>query len=218
MPLSVEFHCHTIFSKDSLTPPRKLVETCRHKGIDRVVVTDHNTIAGALAAQAMDPELVIVGEEIMTAKGEILAAFVREEVPPRLSPEETIRRLKDQGAFISVSHPFDRLRNGAWREEDLLEILPQVDAIEVFNSRCMDLRFNREAQTFAENHNIPGTVGSDAHTAFELGRSVLLLEQFEGPEGMRDVIRRGIPRTRLSSPWVHFASRYAVIRKTLTDS
>lgn len=218
MTLSVEFHCHTIFSKDSLTTPQKLVETCRHKGIDRVVVTDHNTTAGALAAHALDPELVIVGEEIMTTKGEILAVYVTEEIPPLLTPQETIRRLKSQGAFISVSHPFDRLRNGAWKEQDLLEILPEVDAIEVFNSRCMHSIFNKQAREFAEKHDIPGTVGSDAHAAFEVGRSLLLLEQFEGPDEMRDVIRRGVPKTRLSSPWVHVVSRYAVICKALTES
>jgi hypothetical protein len=183
-----------------------------------VVVTDHNTIAGALAARQLDPELVIVGEEIMTTKGEILAAFVTEEAPPHLSPKETIRRLRDQGAFISVSHPFDRLRNSAWREDDLLDILPDVDAIEVFNSRCMDPQFNREAQRFAEKHDIPGTVGSDAHAAFELGRSLLVLEQFEGPDEMRRVIRRGIPQTRLSLPWVHLASRYAVVYKAIKKS
>jgi len=215
--LSIEFHCHTVFSKDSLTSPQKLVETCRRKGIDRVVVTDHNTIAGALAAQKLDPELVIVGEEILTTKGEILAAYVKEEIPPYLSPRETIRRLKDQGAFISVSHPFDRIRNGAWKEKDLLEILPDVDAIEVFNSRCMDANANRQAKEFAARHDIPGTVGSDAHAAFELGRSLLLLEQFEGTDEMRMVIRRGIPRTKLSSPWVHLSSRYAVMYKSLKN-
>ncbi len=134
----VEFHCHTIFSKDSLTRPRDLVETCRRKGIDRVIITDHNSIAGAQAAQVLDPELVIVGEEIMTTRGEILAAFVQDEIPAGLSPQETIHRLKEQGAFISVSHPFDKLRSGGWKEDDLLEILPLVDAIEVFNSCCMN--------------------------------------------------------------------------------
>jgi predicted metal-dependent phosphoesterase TrpH len=218
MSLSLEFHCHTIFSKDSLTTPQKLVQTCRRKRIDRVVVTDHNTIAGALAAQELDPELVIVGEEILTTRGEILAAFVTVEVPPFLSPRETIRRLKEQGAFISVSHPFDRFRTGAWEETDLLEILPEVDAIEVFNSRCMDPGANREAQAFAKKYDIAGTVGSDAHAAFELGRSLLLLDQFEGPDGMRQVIRMGIPKTRLSSPWVHFASRYAVMYKAFKKS
>ncbi|HNQ96167.1 MAG TPA: PHP-associated domain-containing protein, partial [Anaerolineales bacterium] len=194
--LRVEFHCHTIASKDSLTHPRELVEACRRKGIDRVVVTDHNTIAGARAAQALDPELVIVGEEIFTTRGEILAAFVTEEIPAGLTPQETIRRLKEQGAFISMSHPFDEFREGAWEEDDLLEILPHVDAIEVYNSRCMYPRFNRAAKRFAEEHNIAGTVGSDAHAAFEVGRSLLRLEQFEGPEGMRKVIRKGIPQVR----------------------
>lgn len=211
--LSVEFHCHTRYSKDSLTTPEKLVKACRRKGLDRVVVTDHNTIAGARAAQKLDPELVIVGEEIKTTRGEILAAYVREEVSPGLSPRETIRILKEQGAFISVSHPFDIYRGGHWKEKDLLDILPEVDAIEVFNSRCWSPEFNRQAQEFAEQHDIPGTVGSDAHAPLELGRSVLLLEQFQGPEELREVIRGGIPKVRWSWPWVHLISRYAVIRK-----
>ncbi len=213
--LYVEFHCHTNASKDSLLPPRELVETCRRKEIDRVVVTDHNTLAGARAAQALDPERVIVGEEIMTTRGEILAAFVSEEVPKGLTPQETIRRLKDQGAFISVSHPFDSFRSGGWQEADLLEILPEVDAIEVYNSRCWLPHFNRAARRFAEKYQVAGTVGSDAHVAFELGRSLLLLEPFEGPEGMRSVIRTGIPKVKWSPPWIHFSSRYAVIRKKI---
>lgn len=216
--LRVEFHCHTIASKDSLTRPRDLVEACRRKGIDRVVVTDHNTIAGARAAQKLDPERVIVGEEILTTRGEILAAFVTEEIPAGLTPQEAIRRLKEQGAFISVSHPFDELREGGWREDDLLEILPDVDAIEIYNSRCMYPRFNRAARRFAEAHNIPGTVGSDAHAAFEVGRSLLRLEQFEGPQGMRAVIRNAQFETRWSPPWFHLVSRFAVLRKRFNPS
>jgi predicted metal-dependent phosphoesterase TrpH len=213
--LKVEFHCHTIASSDCLTRPRDLVYTCRRKGIDRVVVTDHNTIAGARAAHELDRELVIVGEEIATSRGEILAAFVSEEIPRGLSPDETIRRLKDQGAFISVSHPFDRWRSGGWQEADLLAILPHVDAIEVYNSRCMLPRFNREAREFAEKHNIAGTVGSDAHSVFELGRSLMVLEQFEGPDELRKVIRAGASRVRWSPPWIHVTSRYASFRKKL---
>ena len=214
--VNLEFHCHTTASKDSLTRLRDLVETCRRKGIDRVVITDHNTIAGARAAQAIDPELVIVGEEIMTTRGEILAAFVTEEIPKGLTPQETIHRLKDQGAFISVSHPFDRWRSGGWKEADLLEIIPDVDAIEVYNSRCMLPRFNREARRFAEKHHLAGTVGSDAHATFELGRSLMMLEPFEGPEGLRQVIRTGIPKVRWSPPWFHFSSRYASTYKKVT--
>lgn len=212
---TVEFHCHTSYSKDSLTRPEDLVQSCRRKGIRRVVVTDHNTIAGARAAQVIDPELVIVGEEIMTTRGELLAAFVREEIPKGLSPQETLRRLKDQGAFISVSHPYDRWRSGHWQEEHLLEILPDIDAIEVYNSRCVLPQFNGDAQEFAAKHSLAGTVGSDAHTAFELGQSVLELETFEDAEGLRSVIRRGIPVVRRSPVWVRFTSRYAVFYKKL---
>lgn len=213
--LRVEFHCHTIYSKDSLTPPRELVDACHRKGIDRVVVTDHNTIAGARAAQALDPELVIVGEEIMTTRGEILAAFVSEEIPKGLTPQETIQRLKGQGAFISVSHPFDEWRSGHWQEEHLLEILPEVDAIEVYNSRCMLSRFNQKAQQLAKKHQLAGTVGSDAHAVFELGQSLMILEPFTDPNGLRDVIRRGVPKVQRSPAWVRFVSRYAVVYKSL---
>jgi hypothetical protein len=211
--LSLEFHCHTHASKDSLTHPADLVATARRKRIDRVVVTDHNSIAGAREAQGIDPELIIVGEEIMTTQGEILAAFVQEEIPANLSPEETIARLKEQGAFISVSHPFDEIRKGGWQENDLLEILPFVDAIEVYNSRCMFPRFNRRAGLFAQKHNIAGTVGSDAHAAFEVGRSLLLLDQFTGPQEMRQVIRGAKMKVKWSPWWVHFASRYASMKK-----
>src|SRR5687768_2374919 len=102
--LRIEFHCHTIFSKDSLTRPRDLVDTCRRKGIDRLVVTDHNTVAGARAARALDPELVILGEEIMTTRGELLAAFVSEEVPRGLSPQERkSTRLNSSHGYISYA-------------------------------------------------------------------------------------------------------------------
>ncbi len=213
--LRTEFHCHTVYSRDSLTPPERLVQDCRRKGIDRVIVTDHDNIAGALAAQALDPERVIVGEEIMTTHGEILAAFVKELVPARLSPTETIARLRDQGAFISVSHPFDEFRAGGWDLPDLEAITPLVDAIEVFNSRCMLARFNDAAQAYAREHGLAGTVGSDAHAPFELGRSVLELEPFADADGLRAVIRRARLSTRISPAWFHLVSRYAKYRKQI---
>lgn len=211
--LKTEFHCHTIYSKDSLTQPADLVRAARRRGLDRVIVTDHNSIGGARAAQALAPEMIIVGEEIKTTRGEILAAFVTQEIPANLTPQETIRRLRDQGAFISVSHPFDVMRNGHWDEPDLVEILPLVDAIETFNSRCVRAEFNTQAANFARQRGVAGTVGSDAHAAFELGRAHLALPTFEGGEGLRAVIRQGEPVTRLSSPFVHFTSRYATIMK-----
>jgi hypothetical protein len=204
-----------MYSKDSLTSPQKLLETCRRKEIDRVIVTDHNTIAGAKAAQALEPERVIIGEEIMTTRGEILAAFLTDEVPAGLSPRETIQQLRDQGAFISVSHPFDAYRSGGWEESDLLEIATDVDAIEIYNSRCMNPSFNRRARDFARQHDLAGTVGSDAHVVSELGLSTILLDIFNNSDELRQVIRKGIPQTHWSPPWIHLTSRYATFRKKI---
>jgi predicted metal-dependent phosphoesterase TrpH len=211
--LKVEFHCHTVFSKDSLTRPEDLVKTVRRIGLDRLIVTDHNSTGGAFAAHSIDPELVIIGEEIMTTRGELLASFMTEEIPPHLTPQETIKRLRQQGAFISVAHPMDPQRG--WKQEELLEILPDVDAIETFNSRCMLASYNDQALAFAREHDVPRTVGSDAHVSCEVGRAILITPLFTNADQLRAVIRHSQSVTRLSSPWIHFTSRYAVLMKKL---
>ena len=216
--LRTDFHTHTIFSKDSLTTPEKLIATCKRKGIDRVVVTDHNTIEGALRCKELDSERVIIGEEIMTTGGEILAAYVTDEIPPGLSPLETIELLRNQNSFISVSHPCDALRKGGWSSDALLGILPHVDAIETFNARCMFPWYNWRAEKIASEHDLPGTHGSDGHTAFEIGRGTLLLPHFEDAETLKKSLPKAVsPHLTLSSPFVHFTSRYAVWRKRISS-
>lgn len=207
--LRVDFHCHTLRSKDSLTSYAALLQTCQRKGIDRVVVTDHNTIRGAREAQELDAGKVIVGEEIMTGQGELLAAFVEEEIPRGLPALEAIQRLREQGAFISVSHPFDFNRNGHWELADLERIAPLVDAIEVFNARCLQAEINRRALEFAQAHGLAGTAGSDGHAAFEVGRGHLVLPDFVDAASLREAIQQAQVVGKLSSPWVHFASVYA---------
>lgn len=215
MRYRVEFHCHTIYSKDSLVEPRDLVKTARARGLDRLVITDHNTIRGALAAEKLDPELVIVGEEIMTTQGELLAAFVKEEIPSGLPPLEVIHRLREQQAFISVSHPFDKNRNGAWKEDDLLMIVPLVDAIETFNARCALNAYNEQAKNFARKYQLAGTVGSDAHTLPEIGRATQIIEEFTNADELASNLRQAENVEKLSSYFVHFESRWAVLLKKL---
>jgi len=212
MPMTkwrIELHSHTLYSQDCLTSLKRFVETCQKRGLNKVAVTDHNTAEGALAMAKLAPELVIVGEEIMTTQGELLAFFVKETIPARLSPQEAIKRLRDQGAFISVSHPYDRLRKGAWAEADLLAIIDQVDAIETFNARCIYGEDNHKAQQFAAQRGKLGTVGSDAHIPFELGRAILNIAPFEDAVSFGQALLQAIPETRLSPTWVHVFSKYA---------
>lgn len=214
--LTLELHSHTFASEDCLMQPRDIVRVCRQRGIDRLAVTDHNTIRGARAVQAIAPALVIVGEEIMTTQGELLAYFVQAEVPAGLSPAEAIARLRAQGCAISVSHPFDRLRKGHWAEADLRAILPHVDAIEVFNSRCIYPDDNARALAFAREHATLGSVGSDAHSLRELGRAVHRMPQAGSPSDLIAGWRAGATQTRLSAAAIHLTSRWAKTWKRLT--
>lgn len=159
--------------------------------------------------------MIIIGEEVIILSGELLAAFVEEEIPAGLEAKEAIARLRQQGAFISVSHPFDIMRSGHWSEPELLDIHQLVDAIEVFNARCIDGKFNDQSQAFANKHNLAGTVGSDAHALFELGRATLLVPEFTSAQELRQNIRLAEFQVRKSSAWVHFYSRYASWRKDI---
>lgn len=205
----VEFHCHTHYSQDCLTSLPALLHSCRQKGFQRVVVTDHNTIQGALHARQIEPELVIVGEEVMTQSGELLAAFVQEEIPPNLIAIEVIDRLRSQGAFIWAAHPFDYHRKGHWKTAELLEIYPLIDTIETFNARCVRASFNHKAQEFAHQHNLPVMVGSDAHTAWEVGRASMQLASFNDAASLKVALHQATSQTCLSPSWVHLISTYA---------
>jgi predicted metal-dependent phosphoesterase TrpH len=198
---------------DSLVSIQALISTCQKKGINRLVITDHNTIQGAVLTHELDPERFIIGEEIMTRQGELLGIFVKEQVPAGLSASDAIDLLRSQGAFISVSHPFDALRQGHWEKDDLLNIVSSIDAIEVFNSRCLNPQFNSLARDFSQQYQLLGTVGSDAHSIGEVGIATLSLPDFYDAATLRYALTQAQPHVRLSSPFVHFHSRYAKWRK-----
>jgi predicted metal-dependent phosphoesterase TrpH len=212
--IRVDFHTHTLHSPDSLTKVTDLLQAARQKGLDKIAVTDHNAIQGALEAYSIAPEMVIVGEEIQTQKGEILAFYVSELVPHGLTPLETIRRLRAQGAFISISHPFDPYRSG-WSLADLAELVPLVDAIEVFNAHCLSNRMNEQAQQFARQHQLAGTAGSDAHWRMEIGHAALLLPPFDNAAELRQAVRNAVVQGTRSPLWLRFFSPYIRLRKLL---
>ena len=213
--INAEFHCHTRYSPDSLMSIEALLLACRKKGIDKVAVTDHNRLEGALKAHEMAPGQVIVGEEIQTSQGEILAYFLSEEIPAGLEPEEVMRRLRAQNAFIIVAHPFDPYRGSHWQKGTLESLAPQLDGIEVFNARCVNGAFNHQARAFARDFGIPEMVGSDAHSTFELGRAVLRLPEFNSADELRAALGSSQQKTRLSGSYVHLISTWAKLVKSV---
>ena len=195
--------------------PERLLETARARGIGKLAITDHSQVDGAIEAYALHPDLVIVSEEVYTSQGELLAYFVKARIPPGLEPMEAIQRLRDQGAVISVAHPLDPMRGGAWQETALREILPYVDALEIFNARTVGKGANERAVELANEAGLPGTAGSDAHAYLEVGTAGLRLPAFEDADGMRAALKEAEVVGKLSSPLVHFFSRYATFRKRL---
>jgi len=211
--LRVELHLHTYASKDSIMGPYKLLKKCDRIGIDRFAVTDHNVMDGAIELKKIAPERVIMGEEIQTTQGELIGYFMSEWVPPGLTPMDTITRLRSQGAVISIPHPFDVIRSQGWTQAQLERIAPHVDAIETFNARCFSNQPNENAKEFADRWNKLETVGSDAHSLWEVGRANLLMPNFTDAASFLLALKDAQKITRKSPAWVHFLSRYAVLHK-----
>ena len=190
--MKADLHVHTCYSKDSTSSLEKIVQYCLDTGINCLAITDHDTISGALEMNRIAPFKIIVGEEVLTTCGEIIGLFLTEEIPPRLPPEETIARIKAQGGLVCIPHPFDRFRPHSRLRRDALErIIPDVDLIEIYNSRTFLQRDSLRALQFAQSHGLPCTVGSDAHVVGEIGRSFIDLPEFNDAEQFRQAIVKG---------------------------
>ena len=211
--MRADLHVHTCYSPDSLTSLETVIETAHRCGLDKVAITDHNRLEGALRLREMVPELVIVGEEIRTTEGELLCFFLEEEVPGGLSPEETIIRVRDQGGIVGISHPMDQIRREAMGRRALTRIRDQLDCAEVFNARCLLPAYNRQVAAWAAELGLPGTAGSDAHHAMEIGRAYVEMPPFTGSDDFLEKLAQDRVQGRLSPLWVHLFSTWARIRK-----
>ena len=207
---------HTHFSPDSETTPERLVERCIEVGLGLIAVTDHDTIAGALAVRELAPFQVIIGAEVKSSEGEITGLFLKDEIPPGLPPLETAQRIKEQGGLVSLPHPFDRFRREVISREALAEVVKLADIIEVFNSRNNLSADDRKAAAFAKEHGLLTSGVSDAHTTMELGRTYVEMPEFDGtPEDFKRALAQGTIVGRRMSPLIHFTTTFTRLKKRL---
>jgi predicted metal-dependent phosphoesterase TrpH len=170
----IDLHCHTSASFDSLARPESVMRAAASRGLTHLAITDHDRVDAALRARDAAPEglTVIVGEEVKTADGDLIAVFIEELVPPGISSVETIAAIRAQGGLVGVPHPFDRLRGyGRKSGADLADIATKVDWIEAYNARVVGGSANERAALFAKEHGLPGVCASDSHTVLEVGVS-----------------------------------------------
>ncbi len=174
-------HVHTKYSgfikyslaqfPESISEPDLVVKAAMKRGLDVLCITDHDSIAGALKAQkyaaGMSGIEVVIGEEISTADGEMIALFLQERIEPRLGAEETAERIHDQGGIAIAPHPFSPHCPCLGRKVQYLDI----DGIEVFNAIHRDPYSNRLASRKGVTQGRARMGGSDAHSIEMVGNA-----------------------------------------------
>ena len=170
----IDLHCHTSASFDSLASPRSVVAAAARHGLTHLAITDHDRIDGALAARDLAPDglTVLVGEEIRTRDGDLIAVFLTAVVPSGMSASDTIAAVREQGGLVGIPHPFDRFRGSLAKGETprtLERLAASVDWVESWNARLMVGDGNARAAELALAAGVPGVAVSDAHTALEVG-------------------------------------------------
>jgi hypothetical protein len=179
-PAFIDLHCHTSASFDSLASPRAVVRAAAARGLTHLAVTDHDRIDGALRARDAAPEglTVLVGEEIRTADGDLIAVFLERAIPPGMPLGETIAAVREQGGLVGVPHPFDRLRGSlagsGGGADGMAGAAGAVDWIEIYNARAIG-RANERAAAFAREHDLPGVAVSDSHATLEVAVACIRL-------------------------------------------
>jgi predicted metal-dependent phosphoesterase TrpH len=173
----IDLHCHTSASFDSLADPAKVARAAAARGLTHLLVTDHDRIDGALRARESAPNglTIIVGEEVRTSDGDLIAAFIERPVEPGLSAAETVAAIREQDGLVGIPHPFDRFRGSLLKNARMDALAPLVDWVEAHNARLVGSG-NERAAAFAREHGRPGVAVSDSHTVTEVGVAYTALD------------------------------------------
>lgn len=195
-----DLHMHTNYSDGTGSVEDVLAHVQHATPLDVIAITDHDTIEGALRARDLAAKRdyrfeVIVGEEISTREGHLLALFIEKRVRPGLSIEQSIEQVHAQGGLAIVAHPFNRVFRHSVQRPVMERILrqPEVhpDAVESLNgsfagigSSAITMRAMRSIYHWTE------IGGSDAHTPTAIG-SAHTLFMGQGAEGLKEAVLRG---------------------------
>lgn len=173
-------HLHTLYS-DGTAPVRRLLDHVEDAtDLDLVAITDHERIDGALRARevhaAGDYSFdLVVGEEVTTRRGHVLALFLTERIPALRPLDETLERIHDQGGIAIAAHPLAPLTPSLGRRSLLAahrapDGRHRLDAIEVMNpSAAGRARRVTRARLNAEVLRLPEVGNSDAHVLEGVG-------------------------------------------------
>jgi predicted metal-dependent phosphoesterase TrpH len=173
-----DLHIHTLASDGTAGVVEILDHVERNTELDVIAIADHERIDAALAGRAMalDRGLsfeVVIGEEVTTLGGHLLALWIEERVRPFRSLRSTIAAIHDQGGLAIPAHPLVPypLCAQGFVLRRLLADEPRFrpDAIEAFNPTTLGKPMHGRVVRFAEEHGLARVGNSDAHSLDAIG-------------------------------------------------
>lgn len=174
-----DLHIHTVASDGTASVVRILEHVAERGDLDVIAITDHERIDAAVAARVMAsdrglPFEVVVGEEVTTLGGHLLALFVERPIRPYRSLRTTIADVHDAGGLAIPAHPlvpYPLCAQGSvlrrLREDPDEAVRP--DALETFNPTALGRPWHSRVVRFAERHGLPQVGNSDAHALGAIG-------------------------------------------------
>ena len=197
-----DLHMHTTAS-DGWPAPSRLVEHAAARGLDVIAVTDHDTIEGALRAAEhaarRESVQVVIGEEVSSRDGHIVALFIEKRIRPRMSAAATVHAIHDQGGLAVAVHPFWRTQRrtagGVVHGVGWLAAELDFDAVEIENATPGFYVFNQLARRLNMGLGSAEVGSSDAHILDAVGRAYT---EFPGrtPKALRAAIESATTMAR----------------------
>jgi hypothetical protein len=170
--LEADFHAHTTWSDGTLSP-FAIVRQADRRGLDVLAVTEHNgTTAGKLArgyAKATGGPLVLVGEEITSARFHMIAVGLERTVSPDVGSVAAVDDVHGQGGVVFAAHPVRHF----W--PSLVPLRPKLDGAErmhplAFRDRGTTWSYGSMVEYFDEADPRLAAIGSsDFHAGSILG-------------------------------------------------
>ncbi|MFH1475828.1 MAG: PHP-associated domain-containing protein [Chloroflexota bacterium] len=174
-----DLHIHTLASDGVCGVEEILAFAVEKTQLDVIAIADHERVDAAHAARAMArardlPLEVVVGEEVSTRGGHLLALFIEEAIPPLRSLRDSIGLIHEQGGLAIPPHPHlpKPVFAQAWTLRAQLDAKdPRVrpDALEAFNPTTFGRPVHRRVVSFAAEHGLAVVGNSDAHEAASVG-------------------------------------------------
>ncbi len=180
---TLDLHVHTNYSVDGHDSVERIIEVARTRGLDGLAICDHNTMAGVHAAREYVAAhhlafLIIPGIEVTTSQGHLLVLGLEKGIERDMSATETIRAVRHyehesaQSVMIIAPHPYHPFRHSIGN----LCTQPEIEAIEVFNSRYFTGIGNLRAQRVVKRTGKIAVSGSDAHSADCVGLATVMVD------------------------------------------